>query len=239
MVNNKKMKIGICLIIKDENEYVDEWLSYYRKLGVDKFFIYDNNSSIPINIESEDVDVILWNNEKFGSQNQAYLDCCKKNEEFDYIGFFDTDEFYMSNTMNIKEDLNDMTNKFGDFSGFGIYWRMYGNPEPYFLERKSIDEYIYYYNNDHIKSFIDPKTINHFPDPHFPHINGRYIDELGRNVISPIGHHTSETIWIKHIWSRSLSEFESKTKRGDVNRVARIITMDDFYRHNDQCVKSN
>ena len=42
------MKIGVCLIIKNENEYLEEWLTHYRSLGVDKFFIYDNNSTIPI-----------------------------------------------------------------------------------------------------------------------------------------------------------------------------------------------
>jgi len=233
------MKIGVCLIIKDENEYVDEWLSHYRKLGADKFFIYDNNSSTPINVVSEDVDVILWNDEKFGSQNNAYLDCCNKNKDFDYIGFFDTDEFYISNTMNIKEDINNLTNKFGNFSGFGIYWRMYGKTNPYYMERNPTEEYTQYFNNDHIKSFIDPKTINRFPDPHFPSINGRYIDELGRTVVSPIGQHTSETIWLKHIWTRSLSEFESKIKRGDVNRVIRIINKNDFFVYNDKCVISD
>jgi hypothetical protein len=231
------MKIGICLIIKDENEYVDEWLSHYRKLGVDNFFIYDNNSPTPVKIESDDVDVILWDNEEFGSQNKAYLDCCLKNKEFDFIGFFDTDEFYMSNTMNIKEDISNLINKFGDFSGLGIYWRMYGKPKPYFLDRQPIDNYTHYFNNDHIKSFIDPKTIDHFPDPHFPTINGKYIDELGRTVVFPIGQHTSETIWLKHIWTRSLPEFESKIKRGDANKVVRDRTIDEFFEHNDACIK--
>jgi hypothetical protein len=233
------MKIGICLIIKDENEYLDEWLTHYRNLGVDRFFIYDNNSSTPIKVDSDDVDVILWNNEEFGSQNNSYLDCCQKYKNFDYIGFFDTDEFYISNTMNIKEDLINLTNKFGKFDGLGIYWRMYGNPKPYFTERKPINEYIYYYNNNHIKSFINPKTIRNFPDPHYPSISGRYIDELGRNVNSPIGNHTSKTIWLKHIWTRSISEFENKLKRGDANKVLRNRTMQDFIKHNDDCVISD
>lgn len=233
------MKIGICLIIKDENEYVEEWLTHYRNLGVDKFFIYDNNSSIPIKVDSDDVDVILWNNEEFGAQNNAYIDCCQKYKDFDYIGFFDTDEFYISNTMNIKEDLLNLTNKFGKFDGFGVYWRMYGNPKPYFTERKSINEYVYYHNNNHIKSFINPKTIKYFPDPHYPSITGRYIDELGRNVNSPIGNHTSKTIWIKHIWTRSISEFEHKLKRGDANKVLRNRTMQDFIKHNDDCIISD
>lgn len=239
MVNSEKMKIAVCLIIKDENDYLEEWLSHYKKLGVDKFFIYDNNSSTPIKVDSEDVKVILWNDEKFASQNRAYLDCCVNNQDFDYIGFFDTDEFYISKTMNVKEDIESLKNKFGDFSGFGIYWRMYGNPKPYYTERKPVGQYTYYHNNDHIKSFVDPKTVRGFNDPHFVTITGRYIDELGRTVNTPIGNHTSETIWIKHIWTRSLTEFEPKTKRGDVNRVERKIVMDDFITYNDKCTISD
>jgi hypothetical protein len=230
------MKIGICLIIKDENDYLDEWLLHYKRLGVNRFFIYDNNSKIPIKIESNDVEVILWDDENFGSQNNAYLDCCNKNKNFDYIGFFDTDEFYMSKTMNIKQDIEELTNKFGKFNGFGIYWRVYGKPKPYYTERKPINEYTHYSENNHIKSFINPKEVHFFPDPHKPIINGLYIDELGRKVTSPIGQHTSKSIWIKHIWSRSLTEFESKLKRGDVNRVVRNRTMDDFFKYNDNCL---
>lgn len=233
------MKIGICLIIKDENEYLEEWLRHYRNLGVDKFFIYDNESQTPIKVNSEDVDVILWGNNDIHPQNMSYLDCCVKNKDFDFIGFFDTDEFYMSKTMNIKKDIDNLINKYGNFDGLAIYWRMYGNPNPYFTERKPIDEYTYYYKNNHIKSFINPKTIIRFPDPHFPSINGRYIDELGRNVYSPIGDHTGETIWIKHIWTRSIPEFKSKIMRGDPNKVIRNRTMRDFTEHNDKCVISD
>jgi hypothetical protein len=86
---------------------------------------------------------------------------------------------------------------------------------------------------------VDPKTVRGFNDPHFVTITGWYIDELGRNVNRPIGNHTSETIWIKHIWARSLTEFESKTKRGDVNRVPRKIVMNDFITHNDKCIISD
>ena len=231
------MKIGVCLIIKNENEYLDEWLTHYRGLGVDKFFIYDNNSSTPITSSDDDVDVILWENEKFGSQNNAYLNCCKTYPSFDYIGFFDTDEFYYSKTMNIKTDIKNLKEKFGDFNGLAIYWRMYGKTKPYFTERQPIINYKQYHVNDHIKSFLTPKSVIKFNDPHFGNLrNKKYIDELGRNVIGPIGEHTSDNIWIKHIWTRSESEFKEKLIRGEANlRGKSNRTFNEFYDHNDNC----
>lgn len=232
------MKIGVCLIIKNENEYLDEWLNHYRGIGVDKFFIYDNNSSTPIKSSDDDVEVILWDNENFGSQNNAYLNCCKTYSSFDYIGFFDTDEFYYSKTMNIKTDINYLKEKFGEFNGLAIYWRMYGKPSPYFTERQPIINYKQYHVNDHIKSFLNPKSVIGFGDPHFGRLNNKkYIDELGRNVIGPIGKHTSEYVWIKHIWTRSESEFKEKLIRGDVNlRRQRDRSFKDFYEYNDNSI---
>jgi hypothetical protein len=232
------INVGICLIIKNENQYLDEWLEHYRKLGVDKFFIYDNNSSTPIKIDDNDVDVILWDNELFGSQNNAYLDCCQKNLSFDFIGFFDTDEFYFSKSMNIKSDINHFKSLYGDFDGFAIYWRLYGKQSPYFTERQSIEMYTQYYEDAHIKSLLNPKKVVSFGQPHFASLlNGKYIDELGRIVFSPIGEHTSDYVWIKHIWTRSEEEFKEKLIRGDVNWRKQINTnFDEFYNYNDRCV---
>lgn len=42
------MTIAICLIIKDENQYLEEWLNHHRKLGIDFFIIYDNNSEVSV-----------------------------------------------------------------------------------------------------------------------------------------------------------------------------------------------
>jgi hypothetical protein len=39
---------SICLIIKDENEYINEWLDWHIKIGFEHFYIYDNGSKITI-----------------------------------------------------------------------------------------------------------------------------------------------------------------------------------------------
>ena len=41
------MKIAVCAIMKDENQYIEEWSNHYKNLGFDHIFIYDNNSKIP------------------------------------------------------------------------------------------------------------------------------------------------------------------------------------------------
>lgn len=231
------MRIALCLIIKNEGQYLEEWLDYHRKVGVDFFIIYDNQSNPPISNEDKDVTIIKWEDNNIGSQMRAYKHCSLNFNDFDFIGFIDTDEFYESISMNIKEDFESLLQHHGDISGIGLYWRNYGNPSPYFDIRKSINDYVYYYTNEHIKSFINPKKINYFPDPHKAVIDGKYVDEQGRGIIGPTGHHTSDFFWIKHTWSRSLSEFKEKINRGSGDKVRRNYTLDHFYQYNNKCVK--
>jgi hypothetical protein len=229
------MKFGLCLIIKNENQYLDEWLNYHRTIGIDNFFIYDNNSDTPININDSDVSIIPWSDNQIGSQSRAYQHCCSNFNSFDFIGFIDTDEFYESKSMKIKEDFSNLTEKYGEFNGVGVYWRFYGQPQPYFNNRASINEYVYYHNNGHIKSFLNPSKVKNFPDPHRAIILGKYIDELGRDILGPIGNHTSDFFWIKHTWTRSLEEFNEKIKRGSGDKVIRNYTLNDFYNYNNNC----
>ena len=35
---------ALVLIVKNESPYISEWLEYHYKIGVDKFYIYDNDS---------------------------------------------------------------------------------------------------------------------------------------------------------------------------------------------------
>ena len=39
----KNAKICLCTPVKNENRYLKEYVEYYKKYGVDKIFIYDNN----------------------------------------------------------------------------------------------------------------------------------------------------------------------------------------------------
>ena len=38
-----KMKIGIVAIAREEQKYIEEWISYHRKLGIDQICIFQNN----------------------------------------------------------------------------------------------------------------------------------------------------------------------------------------------------
>jgi Glycosyl transferase family 2 len=230
------MKIGVCLLTNEIN-YLEEWLHHHRNYGFDYFFVYFDGG-IPENVTLyDDVTYNSWDCRNSPIQQmKCYEQCARVNKDYDYILFIDSDEYYMSNTGNVKQDVANLIKKYGNFQGLGIYWRMYGEPEPFFQERQPIENYTKWHANNHIKSLLDPKSTVLFKDPHKANlIPGRnYIDELGRKVIGPIGNHTSESIWIKHTWTRSKSEWETKVNRKGwyqfYNRK-----MEEFEDYNNKC----
>lgn len=252
------MKIGVVLFVKDENNYLKEWLEHYRKIGFNHFFIIDNGSHRPIisdfiqinkeqwksfedtvRITSKDITFIKWNDDNnIGSQNRAYLFICNQIKGYDYLLFVDTNEFLIIKSHNtIQEYIAHLRDKYGKVDGIGIYWRMYGSNKPYFESRMNIKDYVLYKEDNHIKSIVNPVKVNKFQDPHKPSLfNSKYIDENGNDIISPIGKHTSNDIYIKHIWTRSLNEFKEKIVRGSGDKVKRNWKLEDFYTYNDNCI---
>lgn len=241
MLNNK-LKIAVCAIMYNENDYIEEWLNYHRNKGITDFIIYDNNSNIPIkdfikSIDNQGVIVIDWTDNEFKSQSRAYEHCCKNYSHYDYIAFIDADEFIDCKDGDIISNINFLIKFYGKFDGLGMYWRIYGSNNPYFETRQPVGNYTKYSKNFHIKSLVNPKKVTQWLDPHKATLvkGSNYIDEKGFKIINPIGTHTSDIIWIKHCFTRSKTEFLDKMKRGDANLRKNIRTMDDFYNYNNDC----
>jgi hypothetical protein len=107
----KKIKVCLCVIGKKENLYVNEFVEHYKTIGYNKIFIYDNNDIngekfedvIQKEIEEGFVSIINYRGYK-GSQFRSYKDCYNNNNLFyDWLSFFDMDEFLEVKAKNIQE----------------------------------------------------------------------------------------------------------------------------------------
>lgn len=103
------MKTAICLLHKDENRFLSEWVFHHLACGFDHVFIYDNNSVIVPYFFSGKVTVINWNDNKPGKQVRAYNHFVeKKSTDYDWVCFADTDEFLtLVKHKNVKDLLKD------------------------------------------------------------------------------------------------------------------------------------
>lgn len=114
--NIHKLRICICTLGKKENKYIREFTNHYKKYGIDKIFLYDNND---INDERFDDVISDYVNNKYieilnfrgkkAPQFQIYNDCYQKNnKQYDWLLFYDLDEYInLKYYKNIKQFLSE------------------------------------------------------------------------------------------------------------------------------------
>lgn len=118
-INRKKdneIKVCLCTLGKKENRYAREFVIHYKKLDVDKIFIYDNNDIsgekfeevIKDYIDSGFVEILNWRGKEKQIMN-IMNDCYSKNNlDYDWLIFYEFDEFiYLKDFTSIKSFLND------------------------------------------------------------------------------------------------------------------------------------
>jgi hypothetical protein len=107
----KNLKICLCVIAKRENLYAKEFVNHYKKLGYNHIYLYDNNDEndekyedvLQDDINSNFVTIVNIRG-KIKGQCYAYIDCYEKhNKEYDWLSFFDMDEFLEVKAKNIQE----------------------------------------------------------------------------------------------------------------------------------------
>ena len=115
-INKFKSHACICTLGKEENKYIREWVEHYKKYGIDKIFLYDNNNIngerfetvIHDYIEEGFVEVLDWRGQTklvYKVMNDCYN---KNNKNYDWLLFYELDEFiHLSNILNIKDFLKE------------------------------------------------------------------------------------------------------------------------------------
>jgi len=117
-------RTALVCIAKNEDRYIAEWLKYHLALGFDKIFVYQNNWRCTDNsaLSLKNVEWIEYDGEK--KQLAAYNDFLNKHfNDFDWVAFFDVDEFLV-----IKDDeLKHWLSLAYKFYGIAVNWKYFGN----------------------------------------------------------------------------------------------------------------
>lgn len=73
-----------------------DWMQYYRKMGVDYFYIYENNAEVPLrdHVDNRFAEVVHWPWSRSQMQSNNHFLLVAKNR-CKYVAFFDADEFAM------------------------------------------------------------------------------------------------------------------------------------------------
>lgn len=237
---NYRLKICLCVIAKNENLYIREFVEHYKKIGYNNIFIYDNNEKNGEHFEEVINDYIKNNfvkivnfrerNTSIGPQFEAYRDCFQRNNKYyDWLSFYDVDEFLELNEKykTIQDFLNDKI--FKNCQVIKINWFMYLNKENLYYENKPIQERIksFKYNdssNKHIKSTVKGNLgVNYWkkaPTAHSSSLNITSCSSSGKkiNFDSPYNEPPDYTnAKLNHYYYKSFEEFCIKIKKGRVS----------------------
>lgn len=103
--------IAECLLIKNENRYLLEHLTYNAAAGIDHFFIYDNLSDTPVADflrENAPEFLNICTVSRYHSNNNLQLDCyadyLKNHRNVKWTVFCDTDECFTGNIRDAVAD---------------------------------------------------------------------------------------------------------------------------------------
>ena len=246
MENEFKYNLAFAVIVKNEAPYIDEWISYHKVVGVEKFYIYDNESNDNLKdvlkpyIDEGSVDYTFFPGKAV--QILAYKDAIKKHkQDTQYLGFIDIDEFVVPiNNPNIVNVLNEVMPLDDKAAGVAINWKMYGSSG--FMEKQDgliIENYRYRANDDfkensHIKTICNPRLVQDFKNVYCPeYIDDLYnIDENGKKVS---GTRNSKCpcsrLRINHYFTKSMEEYVQKMNKGKADSLDKR-TLDDFNANN-------
>lgn len=118
------MKTAICVLAKDEDQYIEEWLEYHFKLGIDDIFViqHDNWHYAGRHFSGLHLSSVCHNTR----QEEALNECLFRiKDDFDWILFIDVDEFIV--LKNGDNDIKTFLSRYDDYSGVCFNWRLYGD----------------------------------------------------------------------------------------------------------------
>lgn len=234
--------LAVCAIAKNEGPYFKEWIEWHMKQGVEKFYIYDNESTdgtreiLAPYVESGVVEYVPWPG--YRMQLAAYDDCIERHR-FDtrWLAFIDLDELIVP----VKDkSIAEFLGKFETFAAVEINWLIYGSSghktktPGTMMERFRRHSTPSHYLNKMVKSIVNPRRVFTMIGCHeAARIAGESADSHGCRIKKNFREREPQhdIIRINHYAVRSFEEFEEKQARGRASGKQREIKMDYFSKY--------
>jgi hypothetical protein len=253
------MPNAVCVIVKNECKYILEWIAHHLVIGFDAVIVLDNESTdktaeilqSAASRAGQAVRYIFWPNRGITTQNDGYATVCNiYQDEFDWIGFFDIDEFLVpEQNLSVADWLKrDWPASAPDAAAIGVNWLFFGsgghvvNPGGLVLEAFQRRGAVNFTVDDAghcpnlgIKSIVRPKLVRGCRNPHAFHVEGIYVDPEGRPItVDAEGARTlsrpSGVKWrLHHYFVRSRAQWDEKLARGYWDSTYRNMTS--FFQH--------
>jgi hypothetical protein len=225
------VRLAVAAIMKNEAPYIKEWIEYHRMMGVEKFYLYDNESSDGVKdllepyIRSGLVKYIYFPGIGVSNQLCAYQDALRRfRNDTEWLAVVDLDEFIVPvskpKIIDVVDELRAelWSRKRKKLFGVAVHWVQYGYSDHYKKPDGLVIEN--FRRNDgpvmHMKSIFNPRAAI-FTAPLSVH-TPIYLDfGFGHNERcekrpweAPI---SADIIRINHYVTKSYEEYAKKVSR--------------------------
>ena len=235
-LNNTEYKYycSICLIIRDESEYLKEWLDWHVGQGVEHFYIYDHGSKYPISEFVKTLDAELQSKitvHDFGgthkfAQRDAYNDCLNRyKRESRWIGFIDADEMIR---VKCGCTIPALLKNFESFAGLFMRWVVYDANGQTERSDKPLRERFTHVAPTDIddgvgKTFLQAQLVQYMLTHNGYPYNGFDAVDENRTPIKTADARkydsTADLVCVDHYYTKSYEEWKAKIGRGTCDPI--------------------
>ena len=227
----RQLKICLCVVAKNENKYIEEFVVHYQNYNVDKIFIYDNNdingekmeSKLSRYIDDNFVEILNFRG-KNTRQRIIFQDCYTKNYQlFNWLLFYDIDEFiYLRNYKNIQDYLKQ--NQFKKCQSIYLNWLVYSDNNLIYYDNRTLFQrfnssfinktYVGWGKNILKGNLKNIKIISvHTLDRNITRCDG--FGNICKEIEFPCNKPDFDYFFINHYKYKSTEEFITKINKGD------------------------
>lgn len=218
-----KYFLSMVAVVRDENDYLGEWIHYHiEEIGYEHFYIYDNESKIPVNEYlnsinfkyTDKVTVIPWKTTEW-IQNDAYNDFLTRfGTETKWFSAMDPDEyvFIKDKSKTLKEFLVENS----IYSSITCAWKHFNaNGQKHKTPGTDMERFTQEVEWNRMKGgkkIARSANVCGFTS-YIPTISEKY-PYLELDIDNKI---SKDFFQLNHYYTRSYDEFVSKIKRGSSN----------------------
>lgn len=233
--NNTRMNYAILsTYVREDNDYLDEWVKYHLAIGFEHIVMYDHKSIVPVrNIWGDKVSVIRVERDSLFHPTYLTQDTLRSHPSC-WLAAIDVDEYIV---LFEDKDIKDLLKRYEAHGALGIPWSVYGSSGHLTQPAGGVkDSYVWRRPDEPmwVKPIINTQYCLGISDPHFGIYSRPSVNEAFEPFVGPICDSPRAFIKINHYFTKSLEEYKRKIARGtgNVNTPPRPIEWFDFINKN-------